>query len=54
MIYVVDADNREQAEQLAEAIRAIRPDAEIRHATVSPIIGAHTGPGLVGVCHVVK
>ena len=54
VIYVVDADNREQAEQLAEAIRAIRPDAEIRHATVSPIIGAHTGPGLVGVCHVVK
>lgn len=54
VIYIVDSDNREQAELLAAEVHALYPDVPIRHTTVSPIIGAHVGPGLVGLCHLLK
>ena len=37
------------AEQAADEIRALDPKAEISIGMLSPIIGAHTGPGMLAV-----
>ena len=39
----------QRAEQLAEQIRAELPSVKIRIAPVGPVIGAHTGPGILGL-----
>lgn len=38
-----------RAEQVAARIKAAVPDADITLAQVSPVIGCHAGPGLVGI-----
>ncbi len=51
-VYVMDADNSKLGDELAEMIRAGRPEAKIVRQTVGPVIGAHCGPGTVGVIFV--
>ena len=48
-VYVVDADCPSDGELLAQMIREKRSDAKIVRQTVGPVIGAHCGPGTVGV-----
>lgn len=50
VIYVIDADIKELGDSLADTIRQLYPDIIVRRSTLSPIIGAHTGPGMVAVC----
>ena len=49
VIYICDADTPELAENLAEKVRAAAPDAVIRRTMLSPIIGEHTGPGMLSM-----
>ena len=51
VIYIVHADAEENAELLKEKILEIYPDVKIKTSYLTPIIGAHTGPGMVAVCH---
>lgn len=51
VIYVIDADAKELASYAEDEIRELYPDAVIRRSMLSPIIGAHTGPGMVAICH---
>ena len=48
-VYVVDADCKEDGDELAEKIKAARPDAKIVRQTVGPVIGSHCGPDTLGV-----
>lgn len=48
-IYICDADTPELAESLAEKVREAAPGARIRRTMLSPIIGAHTGPGMLSM-----
>ena len=48
-VYVVDADSPEDGDWIAGEIKAKRPDAKIVRQTVGPVIGAHCGPGTLGV-----
>ncbi len=48
-VYVVDADCKEDGDELAAMIKARRPEAEIVRQTVGPVIGSHCGPGTLGV-----
>lgn len=48
-VYVVDADSTADGDWIADEIRAKRPDAKIVRQTVGPVIGAHCGPGTLGV-----
>lgn len=52
-VYVLDADNKEVADELAEKIRTSGKNVKIRRLPVGPVIGAHSGPGTVG-CVFVK
>ena len=48
-VSIVHADAPELAAQAADEIRALDPKAEISVGILSPIIGAHTGPGMLAV-----
>lgn len=51
VISIVHADSADVAEELKQKILEIVPGATIRIGFLSPIIGAHTGPGMLAVCH---
>ena len=51
-VYIMDADAPSDGELLASLIAEKRPDAKIVHQLVGPVIGAHCGPGTVGVVFV--
>ena len=53
-IYIVDGDAKELGDFLASEIKKIAPEAVVKRNMLSPIIGAHTGPGLVAVCFIGK
>lgn len=48
-IYICDADTPELAQELAAKVKAEAPDAAVRRTMLSPIIGAHTGPGMLSM-----
>ena len=53
-IYIVDSDAKELGDFLASEIKKLIPEAVVKRNMLSPIIGAHTGPGLVAVCFIGK
>ena len=46
---IVHADNEKSAEELAAALRQEYPNIDLEIQWVGPVIGAHCGPGTVGV-----
>lgn len=48
-VYVIDADCKEEGDELARLIAERRPDANIIRQIVGPVIGSHCGPGTLGV-----
>lgn len=48
-IIVGHGDEKYRAETMAALIREIYPDAEIEIADIGPVIGSHTGPGVLAV-----
>ena len=48
---ILDADARVQAQQLVEQAQTLFHPDEIIQSDVSPVIGAHTGPGTVGIAY---
>ncbi len=53
-VYVIHADAPDLAELLKKGISALYPELSVRCVMLSPIIGAHTGPGLAAIVHVMK
>ncbi|MCM1194365.1 MAG: DegV family protein [Corallococcus sp.] len=51
-VYIVDADCPDEGDALAEMIKEKRPEAKIVRQIVGPVIGAHCGPGTIGVIFV--
>lgn len=51
-VYVIDADCKEEGDELARLIAERRPDANIVRQIVGPVIGSHCGPGTLGVVFV--
>ena len=51
-VYIVDADCKEEGDLLADMIKERRPEAKIVRQIVGPVIGAHCGPGTIGVIFV--
>lgn len=54
VIYIAHADAPVMAMEFKEKLQEIAPNATIRVGYLSPIIGAHTGPGMMAVCHIGK
>ena len=51
-VYVVDADCPEEGDRLRDLILEKRPRANVIRQIVGPVIGAHCGPGTLGVIFV--
>lgn len=49
IIYICDADTPELAKLLEEKVKEEAPGVVIRRTMLSPIIGAHTGPGMLSM-----
>ena len=54
VIYIVDADDRELGDTLKAEVLELYPNRTVRRCTLSPIIGAHTGPGMAAICYMGK
>ena len=51
-VFVIDASNKEVADDLAERIRTSGKKVSIRRIPIGPVVGAHAGPGTVGIVFV--
>lgn len=53
-VYIVDTDNTEGGDKLEQIISPEPRKAPIKRVSLSPIIGAHTGPELTALCFLRK
>ena len=51
-VYIVDADSKEEGDELERLIKKGRPEAKTVRQIVGPVIGSHCGPGTLGVIFV--
>ena len=51
MVVIGHGDDIEAAEQLKESVLSAHPDAEVFIVPIGPIIGAHTGPGMLAIIY---
>ncbi len=50
-IYITHGDCADKADYVAQQVREKVPDADIHIMMLSPVIGAHTGPGMVSLIY---
>ena len=48
-VVIVHADRQEQADQLQQLVTQKFPEASVYQSAIGPVIGSHTGPGLLGL-----
>lgn len=53
-VILVDADNRCVSDEFASKIREIDAKADVWQQPIGPVIGAHAGPGTVGIIFMTK
>lgn len=53
-VYICNADCKDLADLLVLKVKEKYPNIMIKQATLSPIIGAHTGPGMLVISHIGK
>lgn len=53
-LYVLDSDASDLSDYLYEEVKKRCPNKRIYRSCLTPVIGAHTGPGLAAVCHIGK
>lgn len=53
-IYIIDADNKATGDKLEEKIKATGKKVNIVRLSVGPVVGAHCGPGTIGLIFVKK
>lgn len=51
IVYITHGDAKDAAETVKQQILAKDPEVQIRTCVLCPIIGSHTGPGMVAVLH---
>jgi len=51
LVCISHSDCEEDAKHLGEMIKAEYPEVEILIGDIGPVIGAHTGPGAIALCH---
>lgn len=52
LVFLAHAGSPDKVQELAELVRQTVPHARVEIGALSPIIGAHTGPGMMAVCYV--
>lgn len=50
-IFTVHSDNEESAAYLEQRLKELNPSCNLSRILITPVIGAHTGPGLCAIVH---
>ncbi len=53
-VFISHSDCLDDVNHLADMIKADFPETEIVISDIGPVIGAHTGPGAIALCHLGK
>ena len=53
VLFIAYTNNEDKAKEVKEKINAIRPDINIELVPLTPVVGAHAGPGTLGVGYIV-
>lgn len=53
IMFIVYTNNREKAEEIKAQFLAVRPDISVEVVPLTPVVGAHAGPGTLGVGYIV-
>ena len=53
-VFISHGDCQEDAERVATMVQEAFPNAKITISDVGPVIGAHTGPGVIALCYLGK
>lgn len=53
VLFIAYTNNEDEAKDMKEKISAIRPDINIELVPLTPVVGAHAGPGTLGVGYIV-
>ncbi len=53
IIFIAYTNNEEDAKSLKHDIQAKRPDVNVKIVPLTPVVGAHAGPGTLGVGYIV-
>ena len=51
LVIIGHGDCPDAAEELKQQVQSQFPEADIRIATIGPVIGAHTGPGMLALIY---
>ncbi len=52
--YIAYTTNLDKAEQFKEEIESLRPNASVKLIPLTPVVGAHAGPGTIGLGYCIK
>lgn len=53
-VFISHGDCKEEAEHVKSMVEAAYPQAKVIISDVGPVIGAHTGPGVIALCYLGK
>lgn len=53
VMFIAYTNNLEKAKEIKKEIQAIRPDVTVELVPLTPVVGAHAGPGTLGVGYIV-
>lgn len=53
VLFISYTNNEDKAKEMKEKINAVRPELNIELVPLTPVVGAHAGPGTLGVGYIV-
>lgn len=53
IMFIAYTNNEEKAQEIKQQIQSARPDVTIELVPLTPVVGAHAGPGTLGVGYIV-
>ncbi|NBL00842.1 MAG: hypothetical protein EOM50_23170, partial [Erysipelotrichia bacterium] len=53
VVFVAYTNNEDKAKEIKEALLQERPDLIIELVPLTPVVGAHAGPGTIGLGYIV-
>ena len=54
VVYLCHADEETNSDDVIDKLKSVNPDCVIKKRLLSPIIGAHLGPGAMVLCFTKK
>ena len=52
-MFIAYTNNLDKAQEIKQQIQSFRPDITVELVPLTPVVGAHAGPGTLGVGYIV-